>query len=57
MPLNLMAGMGVMIILAVFYTDWVLAAVEGNWAGILSSVTRVLWALYFLANRLPMLAF
>ncbi|KUJ17721.1 uncharacterized protein LY89DRAFT_781865 [Mollisia scopiformis] len=39
-----------------FYCDWVLASIAGNWAGLPSSDTAVLYWIYFASKRLPMLS-
>jgi hypothetical protein len=40
-----------------FYCDWILAAITRNWAGLPSNDIAVLFWVYFLAKRLPMLSF
>ena len=39
-----------------FYCDWILAAVARNWAGLPSNDIAVLFWVYFVAKRLPMLS-
>ena len=39
-----------------FYCDWVLAALERNYSGIPSSDIAILYWMYFVAKRLPMLS-
>jgi hypothetical protein len=39
------------------YCDWILAAIARNWAGLPSNDIAVLFWVYFLAKRLPMLSF
>ncbi|KAF2462636.1 uncharacterized protein BDR25DRAFT_386309 [Lindgomyces ingoldianus] len=41
---------------AVFYSDWVLAAVDGNWVGTPSGDQKYLYWVYFSAKRLPMVS-
>jgi hypothetical protein len=41
--------------IAVFYSDWVLAAVTRNWAGVPIESLQTLYQVYFAAKRLPML--
>lgn len=38
------------------YSDWILAAIAGNWAGTPSSDNAVLYWLFFFAKRLPLLS-
>ena len=40
-----------------FYCDWILAAIARNWAGLPSNDIAVLFWVYFVAKRLPMLSF
>jgi hypothetical protein len=47
---------GAFIFSSVFFSDWILAAVEGNWAGIPGADYRILYWTYFVAKRLPMLS-
>lgn len=47
-------GLSLFVALAIFYSDWVLATISDNWAGIPSSDHKVLWTLYFVAKRMPM---
>jgi hypothetical protein len=44
----------VLIGFAVFYSDWVLAAVDGNWVGLPSGDQKYLYWVYLAAKRLPM---
>jgi hypothetical protein len=41
---------------SIFYSDWILAAIEGNWSGIPDTRDEALYWMYFGAKRLPMLA-
>ncbi len=41
----------------VFYSDWSLAAVAGNYEGFPASGSKVVYWIYFVAKRLPMLQF
>jgi hypothetical protein len=45
------------LVAAVFYSDWVLAAVERNWMGVPASDNKFVYWLYFMAKRLPLLSF
>jgi hypothetical protein len=47
----------VLAVLGVFYSDWILAAVAGNMAGLPSSDVEVLYWLYFAFKRVPLLSF
>jgi len=47
-------GLSLFAALAIFYSDWVLATISDNWAGLPSSDHKVLWTLYFVAKRLPL---
>jgi hypothetical protein len=55
--LGVLGVVGAIGILAAFYSDWILAAIEvqggGNWAGFPSSDASWLYWTYFVAKRLP----
>jgi hypothetical protein len=46
-----------LVVIAVFFSDWILAAVEGNWVGVPSGNYEIVYWLYFAAKRLPMFSF
>jgi hypothetical protein len=45
---------GLLVVLGVFYSDWILAAIAENLAGVPSSDVAILYWLYFVAKRLPL---
>jgi hypothetical protein len=51
------AAIIIFLVAAVFYSDWVLAAVERNWIGVPSMDNAVVYWLYFAAKRLPLFSF
>lgn len=50
-------AIGLFIVFGLFYSDWILAAIAGNLSGFPSGDIAVLYWLYFVAKRLPMLSF
>lgn len=54
-------AVGMIGVLAAFYSDWILAAIEvqhgGSWAGLPSSDIAGLYWAYFVAKRLPFFSF
>jgi hypothetical protein len=49
-------GIGLFLLFGAFYCDWILAAIAGNWGGLPSSDIAVLYWIYFVSKRLPMLS-
>jgi hypothetical protein len=56
MMMSPLGAIGVAVAVAVFYSDWTLAAVQNNWAGTPSDDFAYLYWIYFAAKRLPMFA-
>ncbi|KAK3362566.1 hypothetical protein B0T25DRAFT_8905 [Lasiosphaeria hispida] len=55
--LTVFAGFVILTALIALYTDWVLAALAGDWVGVPSSDNQVFYWTYFAAKRLPMISF
>ncbi|KAK0716013.1 hypothetical protein B0H67DRAFT_465469, partial [Lasiosphaeris hirsuta] len=55
--LTVFAGFVILTALIALYTDWVLAALAGDWVGVPSSDNQVFYWAYFAAKRLPMISF
>jgi hypothetical protein len=43
--------------IAALYSDWILAAIDGNYAGVPDGSNEVLYWTYFAAKRLPFASF
>jgi hypothetical protein len=50
-------GVTLLVVLGVFYSDWILAAIAGNMAGVPSSDVALLYWLYFAFKRFPLFSF
>jgi len=55
--ITIFAGFVILTALIALYTDWVLAALAGDWVGVPSSDNQVFYWTYFAAKRLPIISF